>query len=277
MHVTPSQAFHHRWCAAVAAQDLAALKGLYHPDAVMLSSTTGSVQAGAEQILAGYAQLFRTVGAMTTTAVEEFTDLGDVIRVESVRSTAFAPMLAYDVFALDDGRARVHVTGSIRPRPAAPAPPQHSVPTPGQNLHRRIWDAIDARDATALRAVYAPDAAQTVVGGVIRGADAIVQATWQNWHDGNTTRLKAVTAFTDAPQAMCAEGVAEVALQDTRFDTAYYQVWLLRAGLVTHCVTGLISPRPNELRQGLERLSDARLKAAQAVTLGMAMRVPRAW
>ncbi|WP_033223267.1 nuclear transport factor 2 family protein [Kitasatospora phosalacinea] len=277
MQLTPGQVFHHRWCAAMAARDVAALRDLHHPDAVLLSSSTGSVRSGAERIAADYSQLFATAGAVTTTAVEDFTDLGDAIRVESVVSTAFARMLTYDVFALDAGRVRVHVTGTILPRPPAPAPAQHAVPTPGQALHRRIWAATDARDAAALRAVYAPDAVQTVFGGVVRGADAIARGTWEGWQHGHATRLKAVTAFTDAPQAVCVEGVAGVEVQDTRFEVAYYQVFLVRAGLVTHSVTGLISPRPAELRQGLDRLADARLKAAQAITLGMAMRVPRTW
>ena len=93
MQLTSGQLFHHRWCAALASRDVAALRGMYHPDAVRVSTTTGQVLTGVEQITGALTQLFDVAGAVTTTSVEEFVDAGEWICVESVQATAYAQAL----------------------------------------------------------------------------------------------------------------------------------------------------------------------------------------
>ncbi|WAL68585.1 nuclear transport factor 2 family protein [Amycolatopsis cynarae] len=275
MHFSPAQAFHHRWCAAMAARDTTALRELYHPDAVQLSVATSQVLTGAQAIASGYAELFGSVGAVQTTAVESFVDLGEAFVAESTQQTGFLQMTGYDVFALVDGRARFHVHGAISPRPPAALPPESGAP--GQAFYRRVWAATNARDAAALQHLYAPDAVMASTAGVVRGLQAITTGIQQVWQSAGPAQLKGLSRFVEGPDALAVEGVANIGLMEARLDVEFYEVWLLRAGQATLTVTGLINPRPAELRQGLQRLAEHRTRVLQTFAEGVTLRASAPW
>lgn len=277
MQLSPGQMFHHRWCAALAAQDVAALQTLYHPAAVQVSTVTGKVLAGTEQITDSFRQLFAVAGAVTTTAVESFVDAGELICVESVQATAYAKALTYDVFLLEEGRLRHHVNGSISPRPQAPSLNPADPPTPGQALYRRFWGAVGAQDQAGLASVYTPDIVQVTVGDVVRGRDAVLAGAGQMWQTVGPSQLKGVTQFVETPEVVCVEGVADIGGRQMNLDVMFYEVWLLRAGLVGHRVNGLISPRPDQLRQGMQRLAQHQSQLLQTFTEGVTLRAAAPW
>ena len=279
MQLTSGQVFHHRWCTALAAQDVATLRGMYHPGAVQVSTATGQVLTGVDQIAGSLTQLFNVAGAVTTTRVEQFVDAGELICVESVQTTTYAQALTYDVFVLEGGLIRFHANGSISPRTQAPPPVPANPPTPGQDLYLRYWAAVGALDPVALSTLYAPNVVQVNVGTVVHGRDAILAAAQQYWHSGGRPQLMAVSRFVEAPQAVCVEAVAKMGGQGSLIDLTYYEVWLIQSGVVSHAVRGLITPRPAELREGLQRLHEHQIRAAQTVTEGMARLItpPSRW
>ncbi|HTJ66407.1 MAG TPA: nuclear transport factor 2 family protein [Actinospica sp.] len=277
MQLTATQVFHHRWSAALAAQDAAALRGLYRDDAVQLSVGTGRTLVGAEAIAAGYAEVFGVVGGITTTGVESFTDLGTAYVAESRQTSGFAQALAYDVFALHDGRARYHVSGSITPRTATALPAESA--TPGQVFYRRMWEAKRTRNAAAIAGMLTPDAVQATVRGVLRGGPAIVQGEQRAWQYNADRRLRGLSAFVEGPNVLAAEGVVNVTLLETPFDMEFYEVWLLRDdGPAALNVSGLINPRPEELKQRLQRIGAQQAQAVQTVAYGIARTIgPWRW
>lgn len=274
MHLSPAQAFHHRWCAAMAARDAAALRELYHPDAVQLSAATGQVLSGAPAIASGYAELFEVAGAIRTD-VMSFVDLGDGFVAESTQATASMQTTGYDVFVLADGRARFHTTGAISPRPPAALPAESAAP--GQAFYRRFWAAVNARDAAALEHLYAPDAVQASLDAVVRGRQAITGGVRQVWQSVGPAQLKGLTRFVEGPDALVVEGVANIGLMEARLDVEFYEVWLLRAGQAVLTVNGLINPRPAELRQALQKLADHRTRVLQTFTEGVTLRASAPW
>jgi ketosteroid isomerase-like protein len=269
MHLTPTQIFHHRWAAALAAQDVAALHGLYHPDAVQLSVGTGQTLVGAEAIVAGYAELFGIVGAVTTTRVETFTDLGTAYVAETHQTSAFAQSFAYDVVTLEGGRARYHVSGSINPRPPAlELPPDTG--TPGQTMYRRMWETTYARNFAARAELYAPDAVQASSGTVRRGRDAILRAEQQGLQAGTNPQLKTLSSFVEGPGVVAVEQVVSMVIQDTQWDLECYSATILRDGKVAMDVDGLINPRQEELSQAVRTVGLAQARALQSVADGLA-------
>jgi ketosteroid isomerase-like protein len=274
MQLSPAQAFHHRWCAAMAARDAAALHELHHPDAVQLSVVTSRVLVGAQAVAANYAELFGAAGAVAT-AVQSFTDLGEAFVVESTQSTTSMQMTCYDLFVLAEGRVRFHAAGTIAPRPPAALPPESDAP--GQAFYRRLWAAMNARDAATLDHLYAPDAVQASVGGVVHGRQAITAGIRNVWQTVGPAQLKGLTRFVEGPDVLAVEGVANIGLAQARLDVEFYEIWLLRAGQAVLAVNGLINPRPAELRQGLQRLAEHQTRVLQTFAEGVTLRAAAPW
>ncbi|MHC3473493.1 nuclear transport factor 2 family protein [Streptomyces sp. 7R007] len=278
MQLTSAQAFHHRWCAALAAQDTAALGELYHPDAVQLSVSTGRTLLGAEAIATGYAESFGIAGAVNTTGVENFIDLGTSFVAESTQSTSFAQATSYDVFALDGGRARFHASGSLFPRSPGALPAQDPA-APGQAFFRQLWNAISMQDAATLTSLYAPDAVHASVAGIMRGGQVITDSLRQRWRQVGPPQLRSLSCFVEGPGALAVEGMANLGFgPDVRLDVEFYEVWLLHQGRAVFVTSGLISPRPAELRQGLQNYADNQIRNIQIVAQGLAhLHAPRYW
>ncbi|MEY9932737.1 ketosteroid isomerase-like protein [Catenulispora sp. GP43] len=271
MQLSSAQMFHHRWCAALAAGNVAAVRDLFHPDAVQVSSATGQVLSGVEQIAGALEQLIGVAGPIATSGVESFVDLGDAFCVESVQSTAYAQAFCYDVFVIDGGRIRFHATGSISPRALAPLP-QPSGPTQGQDLYRRYWAATSAQDPNGLAAVFGPDLRFSNVGNVVYGRNEVIGAVQRFWGSGMGSALKTVSRFVETPQALCVEATADVGGRGGRLDLAYYEVWMLRQGQVSHLIRGLITPRPAELKQIMQKAADTNMRTLQDFTQATMLR-----
>lgn len=276
MQLSSAQLFHHRWCAALAAGDVAALRAMFHPDAVQVSMATGQVLTGVEQIAGTLEQLFAVAGPVATSGVESFVDLGDSFCVESVQSTAYAQVLGYDVFVVDGGLIRFHANGSIAPRSLSPLPPPTG-PTQGQDVYQRYWTATNAQDPNALAGVYTPDVRFSNVGNVVYGRDQLVGAVHRFWAGGMRSTLKTVSRFVEAPQMLCIEATANVGSRGGALDITYYEVWMLRQGQVSHLIRGLITPRPAELQQIIQKIAAANQRTvqdfAQATMMRSAMQV----
>lgn len=262
MQLTTTQIFHHRWAAALAAQDVAALRDLYHPDAVHLSVGNGQTLVGADAIASGFAELFDVVGAITVTSVESLIDAGGAYVAETVQSSRFAQARSYDAFVLDNGRALFHVTGSVNPRPPAVTP--RGSYSPGQVLHRRYWEACDRRDIAAVGDLYAPEAVAVELDTVVHGRQMILQNLQQAWQQGVITRLKSLSAFVEGPDVFASEGVLTLTVYDTPLDIEFYDVWILSAGRVGFNFTGFINPGLADVKQWMQKLADIRIRAIQS-------------
>lgn len=265
MQLSTAQMLHHRWCAALAAGDVAALRSLFHPDAVQVSTATGRVLNGVEHIAGALEQLFGVAGPVATSGVESFVDLGDAFCVESVQSTAYAQVFGYDAFVVDDGRIRLHVNGSITPRSQSPLPPPAG-PTQGQDLYRRYWAATGAQDPSALTSVFAADLRHSNAGNVVYGREPFVAGAQRFWAGGLRSALKTVSRFVETPHALGVEATAGVGSQGGGLDITYYEVWLLRQGQVSHLIRGLITPRPAELKQIMQQVADTNMRTLQDFT-----------
>lgn len=265
MQLSSAQMVHHRWCAASAAGDVAAARDLFHTDAVQVSTATGRVLSGVEQIGGALEQLFAVTGPVATSGVEGFVDLGDAFSVESVQSTPYAQVFGYDVFVLDGGRISFHVNGSIAPRSLSPLPPQ-APPTQAQDIYRRYWTATSAKDPDALAGVFAPDIRFSNAGNVAYGRDAVIGGVQRFWAGGMGSTLKTVSRFVETPHALCVEATAGVGGQGGTLDITYYEVWMLRQGRISHLIRGLITPRPAELKQIVQRMADANQRTLQDFT-----------
>lgn len=276
MQLSPAQMFHHRWCAALAAGDAATIRSMFHPDAVQVSTATGQVLSGVDQIIGALEQVFAVAGPIATSGVEGFVDLGDSLCVESVQSTSYAQAFSYDVFAIEGGRIRFHANGSIAPRSLSPLPPPTG-PTQGQDVFRRYWEATGAQNPNGLAAVFAPDIRFSNAGSVVYGRDAVIGAIQGFWAGGLGSTLRTVSRFVETPQALCVEATANVGGEGGRLDITYYEVWMLREGLISHLIRGLISPRPAELKEMMQKLAEANARAlqdfAQASMLRNAMQI----
>jgi ketosteroid isomerase-like protein len=267
MQLTSTQAFHHRWSAAMAAGDVYALRALYQPgSSVQLSLGTGLVLMGAESIAAGYAETFGVVGGVVTAGVERFIDLGFAYVAESWQSSGYASTLSYDVFVLEGGLARYHVSGSVAPRTPAALPAESAAP--GQYFYRQVWDATNARDLAALAQLYAPDAVRASAGVVQRGSLAILQSEQQTWAQGGGQRISSLSTFVEGPNILAAEGVIEAVLMDTTFSLEIYDVWLMRGGQGVLNISGLINPRPEELNRLMQRVASSRRRAERPEAYG---------
>jgi ketosteroid isomerase-like protein len=277
MQLSAAQLVHHRWCAALAAGDVAAVRGLLHPDAVQVSTGTGRVRNGVEQIAGALEQLFAVAGPIATSEVDGFIDLGDAFCVESVQSTTYAQVFGYDVFVLDGDRIRFHVNGSITPRSLSPLPPP-AEPTQAQDVYRRYWTATSARDLNGLGGVFAPDIRFSNVGNVVYGRDTVMGGIQRFWAGGMGSTLKTVSRFVETPHALCVEATAGVGGNGGSLDITYYEVWMLRQGepsgqgqtphqmQISHLIRGLITPRPAELKQIVQRMADANQRTLQDFT-----------
>jgi ketosteroid isomerase-like protein len=271
MQLSSAQMMHHRWCAALAAGDVASLRALLHPDAVQVSAATGQVLTGVEQIAGALEQLFGVAGPVATSGVESFVDVGDAFCAESVQSTAYAQVLSYDTFVLDGGRIRFHINGSIAPRALSPLPPPAG-PSEGQDIYRRYWAATSAHDPNGLAGVYAPDIRFSNVGNVVYGRDAVIGGIQRFWASGLGSMLKTVSRFVEAPQVLAVEATASVGGNGGRLDITYYEVWMLQRGQISHSIRGLISPRPAELKQIMQKMADNNTRALQDFAQASMMR-----
>lgn len=157
--------------------------------------------------------------------------------------------------------------------------PAQDPAAPGQAFFRRLWDAISTQDAATLTNLYTPDAVHASVAGVMRGGQVITDSLRQRWREVGPPRLRSLSCFVEGPQVLAVEGVANLGFGlDLRLDVEFYEVWLLRQGRAVFVTHGLISPRPAELRQGLQRYADHQIRNIQTVAQGLAnLHAPRYW
>jgi ketosteroid isomerase-like protein len=260
MQLTIGQAFYHRLCAAIEAQDLATLEALYHPDAVSISLSTGQIFKGREAILDSFKQTFQITGSISPKSVESLVEAGGAVCVEATMLTRFAEIQSYDVYMLQAGKVQQHFGGLISPRP--PLGQQQGQGTPqtrGQAFYRRLCTAIETQDLTILGGVYHPDAVSisSSTNQFLQGREAIISSLKQSFQNGGFIKLKSVESFVETEEVICAEATETCKLGTpmggVQFDTLSYEVYILRAGKVQQHFGGLISPRVPALKQFVQQ------------------------
>jgi ketosteroid isomerase-like protein len=278
MQLTAGQTFYNRLWAAIEARDFVAVEKMYRPAAVQYSLNTGDIFEGRAAIMASLQEFLAIAGPITPKAVESFVELEDIVCVEAVQATRFAEVRNYDIYLLYQGRISKHFSGTIAPRtpasPLLPGPPA----TPEQQLHRDYYAAFQAQDFARLAALFRPDAISVAVsvGAVTRGRDAIIgnmrPASSEGMMFGSWTdapRLESITRFMTAPNVVCAEGTFSQKVVYGPLNFEFYEIYILRDGGIQLSFSGLISPRPDELKQILERLGSHRVEMGRIVLEGI--------
>lgn len=262
--------FYYRLSSAIEAQDLTTLQTLYHPDATLISLTTGQIIQGRAAIMATITQTLSVTSPIKPIAIESFVEFSDdIICVEATQSTRFTQnRQTYDIYLLQAGAIRNHFSGMISPR-------QHATPvhlgapaTPEQQIHHRYWAAVQAQNPAQFRTLHHPDAISISVstGSVIQGDDTIENNFQREVREVGPTRLKALTRFIEDSNLICIEGTFSVdidpgmSLSRVPLDVQFYSIFLLRAGLIRLAFSGLISPRPAELKETFKLIAERRRK-----------------
>ncbi|MBO0792337.1 MAG: nuclear transport factor 2 family protein [Ktedonobacteraceae bacterium] len=274
MQETAGEMFYYRLSSAIEAQDLATLQALYHPDATLISLRTGQIVQGRAAIMATIKETLAVASPIKPIAIESFVELDDIIGVEATQSTRFTQnRQTYDIYVLQAGVIRNHFSGMIAPR--QPAPPLHlgAPATPEQHIHRRYWTAIEAQNLAQLRTLYHPDAISISVsfGSVTQGYDPFENHLQQEMREWGPSRLKALTRFIEDSNLICTEGTRTIdidpgmSLSRVPLDLQFYNIFLLRAGVICLAFGGLISPRPTELKETLKLVAERRRKGVDMV------------
>lgn len=274
MQQTAGEMFYYRLSSAIETQDLATLETLYHPDATLISLTTGQIIQGRAAIMATITQTLSVTSPIKPIAIESFVELGDIICVEATQSTRFTQnRQTYDIYLLQAGTIRNHFSGMISPR--QPAPPLHlgAPTTPEQQFHHRYWTARQAQELAQLRTLYHPDAISISVssGSVIQGYDTIENNYQLATRELGPSRLKALTRFIEDSNLICTEGTVTIdidpgmSLTRVPLDLQFYEIFLLRAGVIRLAFGGLISPRPAELKETFKLIAERRGKARDMI------------
>lgn len=269
MQQTAGQMFYYSLSSAIEAQDLATLETLYHPDATLISLTTGQIIQGRAAIMATIKQTLSVTSPIKPVAIESFVELGDIICVEATQATRFTQnRQIYEIYLLQAGTIRNHFSGMISPR--QPATPLHpgAPTTPEQQFHRRYWTALQAQDLAQLRTLYHPDAISISVSGgsITQGYDAIENNFQQGMRALGPSRLKALTRFIEDSNLICTEGTITIdidpgmSLTRVPLDLQCYEILLLRTGVIRLAFSGLISPRPAELKEAFKLIAERRRK-----------------
>lgn len=268
MQETAGEMFYYRLSSAIEAQDLATLETLYHPDATLISLRTGEIIQGRAAIMATITQTLAVASPIKPIAIESFVELSDdIICVEATQSTRFTQnRQTYDIYLLQAGVIRNHFSGMISPH--QPASPLHlAVPnTAEQQFHRRYWAAVQAQDLGQLRTLYHPDVTSISVstGSVTQGYDTFENNLQQEMRNWGPSRLKALTRFIEDSNLICTEGTRTIdidpgmSLTRVPLDLQFYNIFLLRAGVIQLAFSGLISPRPAELKETLKLIAARR-------------------
>lgn len=271
MQQTAGEMFYYRLSSAIEAQDLATLETLYHPDATLISLTTGQIIQGRAAIMATIKQTLSVTSPIKPIAIESFVELSDdIICVETTQSTRFTQnRQTYDIYLLQAGTIRNHFSGMISPR--QPATPLHlgAPATPEQQFHRRYWTALQAQNLAQLRTLYHPNAISISVSGgsVTQGYDAIENNFQHETRELGPSRLKALTRFIEDSDLICTEGTFTIdidpgmSLTRVPLDLQFYNIFLLQTGVIRLAFSGLISPRPAELKEAFKLIAERRRKA----------------
>jgi len=284
MQQTAGQMFYYRLSSAIEAQDLTTLESLYHPDATLISLTTGQIIQGRAAIMATISQALSVSSPIKPIAIESFVELlDDIICVEATQSTRFTQNhQTYDIYLLQAGVIRNHFSGMISPR--QPATPLHlgAPATPEQQFHHRYWTAWQAQNAAQLRAFYHPDAISISVssGDVIWGNVNIENNVQRQMRELGPSRLKALTRFIEDANLICTEGTITIdidpgmSLTRVPMDLQCYNIFLLRAGAIHLAFSGFISPRPAELKETFKHIAERRRRGLDMIWDAMH---PRRW
>jgi hypothetical protein len=223
MQLTPGQAFYHRLSTAIEKQDIATLDTLYQPDAIQVSVNTGQILHGRAAVVAAIKEMLGLASPVKPVAIESFVELGDALCVEAVQETRFSQIQTYDIYE-------------------------------------------------QLRAMYRPDATSisASLGAVVQGQDTIVSTLQQSMRTGRwPPQLISTFRFIETPNLICAEGISAQQLvvsadgEGPVLDLQFYQVFVLEDGAIRYQFTGLISPRPAELKQTRQKLSAAVQRARE--------------
>ncbi len=275
MQQTAGQTFYYRLSSAIEAQDLATLETLYHPDATLIFLTTGQIIQGRAAIMATITQSLAVTSPIKPIAIESFVEFSDdIICVEATQSTRFTQNhQTYDIYLLQAGTIRNHFSGMISPR--QPATPLHlgTPSTPEQQFHHRYWTARETHNLAQLRTLYHPNAVVISVSGgsVTRGYDTIENNYQRERRELGPSRLKALTRFIEDSNLICTEGIFTVdidpgmSLSRAPLDLQFYNIFLLRAGVIRLAFSGLISPRPAELKETFKLIAERRSKALDMI------------
>lgn len=275
MQQTAGEMFYYRLSSAIEAQDLATLETLYHPDATLISLRTGEIIQGRAAIMATIAQTLSVASPIKPIAIESFVELSDdIICVEATQSTRFTQnRQTYDIYLLQAGVIRNHFSGMISPRQPAPPLPLAAPTTAEQQFHRRYRAAREAQDFAQLRTLYHPDATSISVswGTVTQGYNDIESRLQQATRTLGPSRLKTLTRFIEGPNLICTEGTFTIdvdpgmSLRRVPLDLQCYDIVLLRAGVILLAISGLISPRPAELKEIFMHFAQRRSKALDRI------------
>jgi len=289
VQLTLGSEFYGRLTRAMEQHDLVTLASLYHPDAVQLSADTRQVLRGTAAIVAAADSMLQAIGPIRAVSAGKFVECGDVLCVEATQAVRFQEVQTYDVFVLRAGAVQFQFSGMIAPRPAALPQSAGGPPTPERRVYDRYRSAAGARDFARLRDLISADAVDIYASlGVARqGRDAILDAARDEARHSSPPKLKAITCVVEAPGLIGVEAVVtETALLPgggifgqpggPTLDLHGYEFLVLRGGVVRCRVSGLISPRPDEveaiitqsaeqIRRGQQISHDAQIRALENV------------
>lgn len=274
MQNTAGQMFYDRLSSAIETQDLATLETLYHPDATLISLTTGQIIQGRAAIIATIQQTLSVTSPIKPLAIENFVEFSDIICVEATQSTRFTQnRQTYDIYLLQSGSIRNHFSGMISPRQHVTPLQIAALTTPEQHFHQRYWTARQTQDLAQLRTLYHPDAISIAISGnsVTEGYATIESNFQREARELGPSRLKALTRFLEDTNLICTEGTFTIdidpgmSLSRVPLDLQFYNIFLLQAGVIRLAFSGLISPRPAELRETFKLIAERRSKAQSMV------------
>jgi ketosteroid isomerase-like protein len=267
MQMTEGQTFYYRLSSALEAQDLATLQTLYHPDATLISLSTGQVERGREAILSSFQHTFQIAGAISSRSVESLVETEGSICVEATLATQFGPIQTYDIYLRHSDMVKQHVSGLISPRPPGGQRQGQGFPqTKDAALYHRWCQALETQDLAALSTLYHPDVVFVAysIDQSSRGREAIINSFKQAIQIGVDVKLKSVECFVESSEIICAEVTRTISLPHlmgamrydgpsrmglVQCDMLMYDVLVLRAGRIGQSFSGLISPRGSELQQ----------------------------
>lgn len=282
MQRTAARMFYYSLCAALEKSDLAALAGLYRPDAVKLDVAAGQVLQGRDAIVAEVEQSARFEGPLRTTAIEFFVEHGDALGVEAAVATRYETGVIYDLIVLEAGLARVQIRGMISPRQAGTtAAPYGSAHTAQRQFYDRVSAADKSRDYAQLGAMCRPDMAALFpsASAVIPGRDALLAEARRAARGAGRTRRESVVSYLDAPGVIVAEEMTaqETGMPGVQDHLLGYVALVVRGGLVQYVFQGLINPRLAEIRQEHRKRADAVHRAHERSLDRMGWAFGRRW
>ncbi|GIH21567.1 nuclear transport factor 2 family protein [Rugosimonospora africana] len=267
-YMTGGQEFYARLSKAREDQDIAALGAFYHPDAVSISLSTGQVFSGRQAIVDAFARTFQAAGVISSKSVESLVEAAGTVCVEATFTTRSGQIQTYDIYLLQAGMIKQHVSGLISPHPPVGQGRVQQWPqTNGWAFFHYLRTAAEARDFVILAGLHHADAVSVgcSLNHSLSGREAIVNSAKQFAANGGYLKLKSIEAFAESSEIICLESVQTLEITSTRagsaqIDLLNYAVWVVHAGRIQRHFSGYISPRGPDLQRAIQRETERLLE-----------------